>query len=402
MKNQYTEAVSLQTELTGLIAKAAADSRELSDNEKTRVLEIQTKSAEIQTAALENSDGRRAFLAGVEKSDRAGGLVLKSSDSFADTLKGTYDTAHDRASISKFLRGYLTGDWGNAVLEQKTMSSSALGAIIPTPISGRIIDLARNASTVMRSGASVVPMTTSTLKLARLTGDVTAGWYSESGAITESDATLDSVTLTARRMSVLVRVANELLEDSAPGVDAVIESSIAQAMGLELDRVALIGTGTAPEPRGLQNVSGVNTVASVGTPADYSKFLDAIYEVRLDNYEPGGIINSVRTAKTLSKLYTGISGDKTPLMMPADYSDLTRLASNSVPVNLGAGTNESLAFVGDFSQLMIGLRSNIQIEVSREASDAFSKNQTFIRAIWRGDVAVTKATAFCLMSGITA
>jgi len=182
----------------------------------------------------------------------------------------------------------------------------------------------------------------------------------------------------------------------------VIQNSIAQAMALELDRVALVGTGTAPQPRGLQNVAGINTVTSVGTPADYSKFLDAIYEVRLDNYEPNAIINSVRTAKTLAKLYTGISSDKTPLMAPSDYTALSRFVSNQVPVNLGAGTNESLAFVGDFSQLLIGLRKNITIEISRDADDAFAKDQVMIRAIWRGDVQVTRATAFTLMSGILA
>ena len=397
MTTNYTEAVQIHAELTGIIAKAAAESRELSELERNRVTEIQTKSAEIQAAAVDASEGRRAFLAGVEKSDRKSGLVLKSGDSFADHFKAGDEP---ELSLAKSLRGYLTGEWDGAELERKAMASSALGAILPTPIGNQIIDLARNASTVIRAGAVTVPMTTATLKLARLTGDVTAGWYSEAGTISESDGTLDSVTLTARKMACLVRINREILEDSAPGVDSIIRNSVAQAMALELDRIALVGTGTAPQPRGLQNVSGINTVTAVGTPADYGKMLDAVFAVRLANYEPNAIINSVRTQKTLSKLFTGISGDKTPLMMPADYSALTRLASNQIPTNLGAGTNESLAFVGDFSQLMIGLRQNIIIEISNSAADVFEKDQVMLRATWRGDVQVTRATAFCLMSGI--
>ena len=393
MKPTYAEAVALHSELTGIIAKAAAEGRELSDNEKTRVVEIQTKSVEYQAAAVDDSEGRRAFLSNVEKSNRKSGLVLKASDSFADHFK-TGD--EPELSLAKSLRGYLTGEWDGADLERKAMASSALGAILPTPISNQIIDLARNASTVIRAGAVTVPMTTATLKLARMTGDVTAAWYAEAGAISESDATLDSVTLTARKMACMVRINREILEDSSPGVDGIIRNSVAQAMALELDRVALVGTGTAPQPRGLQNVSGINTVTSVGTPADYGKFLDAIFEVRLDNFEPNAVINSVRTAKTLAKLFTGISSDKTPLMMPSDYSALTRFASNQIPVNLGVGTNESLAFVGKFDELMIGLRQNIIIEVSNSASDVFEKDQVMLRATWRGDVQVTRATAFCL------
>jgi HK97 family phage major capsid protein len=399
MKPTYAEAVALHSELTGIIAKAAAESRELTDNEKTRVVEIQTKSAEFQAAAVDDSEGRRAFLSNVEKSNRKTGLVLKASDSFADHFK-TGD--EPELSLAKSLRGYLTGEWDGAELERKAMASSALGAILPTPISNQIIDLARNQSTVIRAGAVTVPMTTATLKLARMTGDVTAAWYAEAGEISESDATLDSVTLTARKMACMVRINREILEDSDPGVDGIIRNSVAQAMALELDRVALVGTGTAPQPRGLQNVVGINTVTSVGTPADYGKFLDAIFECRLDNFEPNAVINSVRTAKTLAKLFTGISSDKTPLMMPSDYSALTRFASNQIPVNLGAGTNESLAFVGKFDELMIGLRQNIIIEVSNSAADVFEKDQVMLRATWRGDVQVTRATAFCLMSGITA
>ena len=399
MKPTYAEAVALHSELTGIIAKAAVEGRELSDNEKTRVVEIQTKSAEYQAAAVDDSEGRRTFLANIEKSNRKSGLVLKASDSFADHFK-TGD--EPELSLAKSLRGYLTGEWDGAELERKAMASSALGAILPTPISNQIIDLARNASTVIRAGAVTVPMTTATLKLARMTGDVTAAWYAEAGAISESDATLDSITLTARKMACMVRINREILEDSSPGVDGIIRNSVAQAMALELDRVALVGTGTAPQPRGLQNVSGINTVTSVGTPADYGKFLDAIFEVRLDNFEPNAVINSVRTAKTLAKLFTGISSDKTPLMMPSDYSALTRFASNQIPVNLGVGTNESLAFVGKFDELMIGLRQNIIIEVSNSASDVFEKDQVMLRATWRGDVQVTRATAFCLMSGILA
>lgn len=244
-------------------------------------------------------------------------------------------------------------------------------------------------------------MTAATLKLARRTGDVTAGWYAEAAAISESDVTLDAVTLTARKMGVLVRINNELLEDSDPSVSAIIENSIAEAMALELDRVGLIGTGTAPEPKGVQNLSGINTVTGIGNPTS-DEFIDAIFELRLDNYEPNAVINSVRTAKTLAKLKTGLSGDVTPLVMPADYAALTRLGTNQLLANLGGGTNESISIVGNFSHLMISLRPNISVEVSREADDVFSKDQTLIRATWRGDVQLSQAAAFCLMSGITA
>jgi HK97 family phage major capsid protein len=244
--------------------------------------------------------------------------------------------------------------------------------------------------------------------MARVTQDVTAGWYGEAGEIAASDAALDSVTFTARKLAALVVVNNELLED-AGNVDAVIEQIIAQAMALKFDYTALCGSGVAPEPHGLNGLTGVNTVASVGAPADFDKFLTAIYEVRKDNFEPNAAIYAARTAETLAKLKTGLSDDKTPLAMPVDWAALTKYVTNQVPVNLGTGEDESLAFIGQWNQLAIGMRRNLTIEVAREGAynisgtvySSFQKDQTLIRATLRADVQAFQPAAFTVMSGIT-
>ncbi len=260
----------------------------------------------------------------------------------------------------------------------------------------------------MRAGAVTVPMATATVKLARQTSDVTGGWYSEAAAITASDAAFDSVTFTARKLGALVVVNNELLEDSE-GLDAVIEQSIASALALKLDLAALVGSGSAPEPRGIQNTTNVQTVTGVGTPASWDKFIEAIFKLRQVNYNPDAVIYSARTGESLAKLKTGIASDNTPLQMPADIAALLKLTSNQIPNNLGVGANESLAFVGQWNQVAIGMRRNITVEVAREGAydvsgtvySAFQKDQTLIRATLRADVQVLQPTAFCLMSGIT-
>jgi HK97 family phage major capsid protein len=61
-----------------------------------------------------------------------------------------------------------------------------------------------------------------------------------------------------------------------------------------------------------------------------------------------------------------------------------------------------VAFVGDWRQYVIGLRSDIRLEVSRVAGTAFEKDQTLIRVVWRGDGLLLQPRAFTVMSGITA
>ena len=175
--SHYEEITTKHVALSSLLSKIADEDRKPNDTEKAELSQLRADIDTIKSAW--ESDGRKRFLEGLErKNETTGPLVLKADQSFADTFKGTYDQDHERASVSRYLRGYLTGDWGGSSLELKTMASSAAGAILPTPIAGRIIDLARNQAVVFRAGATTVPMSTPTLKIARLTGDVTAGWYS--------------------------------------------------------------------------------------------------------------------------------------------------------------------------------------------------------------------------------
>jgi hypothetical protein len=53
------------------------------------------------------------------------------------------------------------------------------------------------------------------------------------------------------------------LEDSV-NVSQALDTAFAGALGLEVDRVALLGSGSGSEPRGIFNTSGIGSV-SMGT-----------------------------------------------------------------------------------------------------------------------------------------
>ena len=86
---------------------------------------------------------------------------------------------------------------------------------------------------------------------------VTGAWRNENAAVAESDAVFERVTLTARTLAVLTRLSYELFQDLTPAGAEIIEQELIKSLAVELDRVALRGTGTAPEPRGVLNQTGV-------------------------------------------------------------------------------------------------------------------------------------------------
>ena len=60
----------------------------------------------------------------------------------------------------------------------------------------------------------------------------------------------------------------------------------------------------------------------------------------------------------------------------------------------------SSVFIGDFTQLMIGLRTSFRLEVSRVAGDAFTNLQVWIRAYLRADIQLAHPEAFCVLTGV--
>ncbi len=307
-------------------------------------------------------------------------------------------------SLQKWLRGAVTGDWTDADIERRAMSESVLaggGYMVPTPLATTIIDRARNMARVLQAGAVTVPMTAQTLKLARVAGDPTAAWHTENAAIAPSDMTLEGVTLTARTLTSLVTASRELIED-APNVEQALTDAFAAQLALSLDLASLYGSGTAPEPRGVKNTTGVTLTANgangtaIGT-LKYDVLADAIGTLRDQNEEPTAVIDSPRTERGFAKL-ADTTGQP---LQPSDYvKSVPRYSTNQVPVNLTVGTSADTSdiFVADWRQLLIGIRHNFAIEILKER---FADNyQLGFLAHLRADVLVARPKAFVVSSGV--
>ena len=204
----YDQILSKHADLSAIITKCATENRAPSAEETSQ---LNTLKSEIDAIRSQwESKGRDAFLAGLApsaKKPESAQTVLKSGDSFARHIEGSYPSEFKGCSLAKTLKGYVTGDWTGAELESKALASFAdlcrrhydSGAV------GRnVIDLARAQTRVLQAGASTVPMATATLRYARLTADPTASWTAEAANITPDAATFDSVLFTAHKLAAII------------------------------------------------------------------------------------------------------------------------------------------------------------------------------------------------------
>jgi HK97 family phage major capsid protein len=349
---------------------------------------------------------RYAFHGGRNTSTADGEVALRRDQRVADwcASKGMTDQkvpSRDAAeSFGRYLRGIATGNWANAVEERALAEGSTTsgGALVPTFLAANVIDLARNATRVIEAGAITVPMASETLKMARLTGEGSPAWRSEGAQINAGDLTFDQVTFAAKNLDRLVLISRELFEDSDPAASGVIAHSFAKQIALELDRAALRGSGTAPEPLGVVNTSGVTQTAhgTNGTaPTDYDWLLDAAGLIRDNNFEPNAHILAPRTLTELQKTKTtyGEYLQPPPSMLPM-------LTTNQVPTNLDVGTSSTASeiYTAQWDQLAIGMRTSFELLFLRERY--IDTGQYAFLAHLRADVQVLHPAAFTVDTGI--
>lgn len=130
---------------------------------------------------------------------------------------------------------------------------------------------------------------------------------------------------------------------------------------------------------------------------------EPIYEPMKKVFTPNATIFSPRTRGVLDRL---VDSQDQPLQSPMSFNNLLKLPTSQVPNELvhGSAENASVAFVGDFSKLMIGVRTNLVMEVTRVGSDsdssAFENLQIWWRAYLRADIQLMHPNHFCLIQGI--
>jgi HK97 family phage major capsid protein len=393
-----------------ILTRAATEQRDLTGEElgehSDRALEIRALDDRIeqvladQVAELRAASTRRPGPAAPRDP------VLTREQSVTDWLqaRGAFEPTDHELSFDRYLRGLATARWDGAEHERALAEATvgAGGALVPAPLSARVIDLARNQTRVFQAGGVTVPMTSQTLALARLTSEGTPAWKTEGANITAADMVFDRVTFTARTLVRLVQLSVELFEDADPSSEGIIARSFAGQMAVELDRVALLGTGTAPEPRGVLNQTGVTLTdhgAAGSAISNYDWWLDAIGAVRAAGFEPNAHIQAPRSSTSLSKLKEATTNAY--LTPPAGL--LPMLTTKSVPITVttGTSTDTSYVFTADWSQLMVGIRTDFTLRFLGERYLADSLTYAFL-AYLRADVQLAQPTAFVVDTGVRA
>ena len=372
--------------------------------------EVELRSREQQRPGL--TVEMRSHLAAPAAEETRARITLAPEDRMSSWFgrrgRSEYSDADAREfSLGRAVRGLVTSDWSDSGLEKRALAEGAGGTggyAVPAPLATYTIDLIRNAARVIEAGATTVPMVEGdSLTIPRLSAPPEAEWHVENEPLGESDPAFERVTLKAHTVTVMTKISMELFEDVSASASDAINNALIKAISLELDRVALRGSGSGPEPLGLRNQENIE-LRSMGTNGgkftNYAQLIAAVGALKGRNIQPTGIIESSRTAETFAGLVDTLGQ---PLQAPRYVSEIPVYETNQVPNNLTQGTakeNASEVYVGRWSDLLIGVRPTLGVRL-RQLNERFADNLQIGLIAWmRADIAVAHPQSFNVLTGV--
>lgn len=435
MKNRIMDLRRQQneklTEARGINDKAFAEKRTLNEDEEQRFGALMAEADGLQKD-IEREERLNAFQL------PSNGQAVHQRQNPEDPSIGMSEKDVQQYSLVRAIRAAATGNWRDAGLEMEAshavaqrMGREPQGFFVPFDVqrgerrdltvgtdtagghtvatdllASSFIDLLRNRMMVRQAGATVLSDLVGDVAIPRQTGGATAYWVAESGAPTESQQTVDQVTMAPKTMGAFTDYSRKLLKQSSLDVEAFVRADLTNVLALAIDLASLHGSGSSNQPTGIASTSGIGSVAggTNGLAPTWGNIIDLETEVAIDNADIGRLAY-MTNAKVRGKLKQTAKVSSTDSMMVWDsQSPATPLngygawVTNQVSSALTKGTSSgvcSAIFFGNWADLFIGMWGVLDILVDPYTGG--TSGTVRVIALEDVDIAVRHAQSFAAM-----
>ena len=148
------------------------------------------------------------------------------------------------------------------------------GFLVPDEFENQLIQKLQEAN-VMRTISHVIQTNSGEHKIPVVASEGTAAWLDEEAAYTESNTQFSQVSLSAHKLGTLIKVSEELLNDSAFDLMSYLSGEFGRRLGNAEEQAFLTGTGTN-QPTGILTDTNSASAGSTAAKADTLTFDDLI------------------------------------------------------------------------------------------------------------------------------
>lgn len=211
----------------------------------------------------------------------------------------TSNKDEDQKRYDEYFWKYMRGEHVNLMLLQRDMSvgdNAKGGYTVPTAFYGKVIEALKERVLLRKLGSHI--LTTSTTEIPVEDAAPTFGWISENGAYPITDTSFKQILVKAYKAGGVVKLSEELLNDSAINIEQYVMSRMIQ--GLEvLEENAFINGDGSSKPKGITTAEvGVTTAKGI-TAEDV---IDMFYSIKSGYREKAVWVVSDDFEKAIRKL----------------------------------------------------------------------------------------------------
>lgn len=247
---------------------------------------------------------------------------------------------------------------------------------------GQFVDMLREANPLTGLGVRTISGLIGNADIPKLQGSTSVGWFGENSAIPQTDAQFSSVSLTPKHVGAWTEYSRNMLLQSSPGIESLLQSDLSQVLALEVANAIINGTGTNAEPTGILSTSGIQEVTKPSNNMEYAPELaSALF---LENVQNASFVVNSGFKKTVDNLLTT---DGLPVGGAAFYRNYPHKYTSLVPEN-------RTMVAGDFSEIIQGTWSSVEVLINPYAESAYKKGNVLLRIILTMDVVVRHPEAF--------
>lgn len=232
------------------------------------------------------------------------------------------------------------------------------GYLVPDEFERTLVE-ALEEENIFRRLASVITTSYGDRKIPVVSSKGTASWVEEEGPIPESDDTFGQVSIGAYKLATMIKVSEELLNDSVFNLEKYIAKEFARRIGAKEEEAFLVGDGLG-KPTGIFNSIGgadIGVTSSAAGAITLDELLDLVYGLKSPYRKKASFIMNNSTVKAIRKLKDG-NGQylwQPSVSLGEPDTILNHPVNTSVHVPTIAAGNKTVAF-GDFGYYWVADR----------------------------------------------
>jgi HK97 family phage major capsid protein len=180
------------------------------------------------------------------------------------------------------------------------------GYLVPDEFERTLVDTLEEEN-LFRRLAKVITTASGDRKIPVVASKGTASWIDEEGAIPESDDSFGQVSIGAYKLGTMIKVSEELLNDSVFELEPYISREFARRIGNKEEEAFFTGDGSG-KPTGLLASTGgaqLGVTAASATAITIDEMLDLFYSLKSPYRNKAAFIMNDATVKAIRKLKDG-------------------------------------------------------------------------------------------------